>query len=520
MSVIQIPIHDTEDNEDEDSDRYKELKENFDKRKLRLDIELKDAKISNSEYSQKYKELIDELFGGTDYYDEFYSKWQDVRDKAVKEVKSDIDRQTKEDYAALTESWGNKWDEIINTAEVSGYNAEGLSEKVDELLAEITDSAVATEDDKLAYEKKRIDFWEKQQKEAVAKLKEKAAESDDDEFDDVWLYGELKKLEASAKTSVLKADITSELASLGKEVRDTWKSETEKTIDEVTALYDDAAQAQAKAAEKYSGKIELVTKGKDKKGKDTLLFNDLDDITGKFDKYTKSLEKLRKTDIPSDLLQRIIAIDDLDQKQQMIDEILSMSDKGRALWFKDYNEAMEASNRAAAAETANLRESADIGAEKALDSIKAGFNLLPEDAYKQGLASGNAFVQGVNDKLRDAGSGYRLDLSASAGYSYASGSKYAVNAASESSSGTNSQNVSGTMSAMGIETNKTASTGGNSADAANTVGDTTGIVLNNAVIIPDGTDLVVNIAGREVIRMEIADYNKQNTLTGANVTGL
>ncbi|MCM1523821.1 MAG: phage tail tape measure protein [Ruminococcus sp.] len=503
-----------------DEDAAKTVKEEFDRRKLQLDIDLKDAKISSKEYEEAYKALIDELFGGTDSYNEYYSKWQDVRDKNLKEVQSAIDSQTREDYKALTSDWGKRWDEIISQADMSGYNTEGLSEKVDELLREITDSATATEDDKLAYEKKRVDFWEKQQKEKIQELKDTANESDTDEYDSKWLLEQLRELEKNAKTDSLRAAVTAEIAELNKDIRNTWKDEAEKTVDEITKQADKAAEAQEKAAEKYSGQIDLFSQVTDSKGKKVNVFNDLGDISKKYSKYTEGLEKLKKTDIPSDLLSRIISIDDIDQKLEIINEILSLSDKGRDMWFSDYTKAMDAINGAAEAETADIKASADSGAQEALTTLKEGFQLLPEDAYKQGLASGDAFILGLNERLAESGTGYRIDLSADTGYTYANGGTAETSTASNEYINGNRQDAATALSAQGVNTN---SRSGNSAlyTAQGTVAsDVLPSVLEGAVIISGDATYVVNVAGVEVIRKEIREFNKQNTLTGTNVTGL
>ena len=359
----------------EEKERLKLLEENA-KKELDLLIEkYENGKIIRESFNAEYAELE--------------KKWAsdniDIEEYAAKQVKSAREKVAKEEINTLSE--------IYAEGEIS---REEFNRRYADLVKEWGEDNVEIE--KYAADK-------------VKTAREKAAKEDLDILIGMLNDGIISREEFNAADLKLQQENAEDgisiakyragkIADINKKELEDWQKNSEKIVDEISESYEELEQERQKATEGIaSGSLtETVT---DKNGRERTVFSDLNKRTEQIREYISDLKKLKKTDIPQDLLAEIYNMD-FDSRRAAVKELLNMSAESMKLYYSDYN-----SWNAAAREAADLQteEKATAIAESAKKKVGEILTATPESAYENGGAAARTYLQGVYDELEKAGVG-------------------------------------------------------------------------------------------------------------------
>lgn len=359
----------------EEKERLKLLEENA-KKELDLLIEkYENGKIIRESFNAEYAELE--------------KKWAadniDIEEYAAKQVRSAREKVAKEEINTLSE--------LYSDGEIS---REEFNRRYAELVEEWGEDNVEIE--KYAADK-------------VKTAREKAAKEDLDILIGMLNDGiisreefnaaDLKLQQENAEDGISIAKYRAEkIGDINKKELEDWQKNSDKIVDEISESYEELEQERQKAAEGIaSGSLtETVT---DKNGRERTVFSDLNKRTEQIREYISDLKKLKKTDIPQDLLAEIYNMD-FDSRRAAVKELLNMSAESMKLYYSDYN-----SWNAAAREAADLQteEKATAIAESAKKKVGEILTATPESAYENGGAAARTYLQGVYDELEKAGVG-------------------------------------------------------------------------------------------------------------------
>lgn len=359
-----------------------------DKKEKQKQLE-EDAKKELDLLTEKYEngKIIRESFNAQ--YAELEKKWAadniDIEEYAAKQVKSAREKAAKEEINTLSE--------LYSDGEIS---REEFNKRYAELVKEWGEDNVEIE--KYAADK-------------VKSAREKAAKEDLDiligmledgiisreEFNAVNLKLQQENAEDGISIAKYRAE---KIADINKKELENWQKTSDKIVEDISDSYEELEKERQKAAEDIaSGSLtETVT---DKNGKERTVFSDLNKRTEQIREYISDLKKLKKTDIPQDLLSEIYNMN-FDDRRAAVKELLNMSDSNLKLYYDDYN-----SWNAAARDAADL-QSEEKATEIAKDAKKKVSEILtatPESAYENGGAAARTYLQGIHDELEKAGVG-------------------------------------------------------------------------------------------------------------------
>lgn len=359
----------------EEKERLKQLEENA-KKELDLLIEkYENGKIIRESFNAEYAELE--------------KKWAsdniDIEEYAAKQVKSAREKVAKEEINTLSESYAEG---EISRAEFNKRYAELVKEWGEDNveIEKYADDKVKTAREKAA--KEDLDILIGMLEDGIISREEFNA-------------ADLKLQQENAEDGISIAKYRAgKIADINKKELEDWQKNSDKIVDEISESYEDLEKERQKAAESIaSGSLtETVT---DQSGRERTVFSDLNKRTEQIREYISDLKKLKKTDIPQDLLAEIYNMD-FDSRRAAVKELLNMSAESMKLYYSDYN-----SWNAAAREAADLQteEKATAIAESAKKKVGEILTATPESAYENGGAAARTYLKGVYDELEKAGVG-------------------------------------------------------------------------------------------------------------------
>ena len=512
------------------SDAWKTFEEKY---KNEIDYDNKDYAsylfmISRGDLGKSKKSVGSESYA--DYLD--YLAQEAQNNMVAQQNTVDRLKETMEEYESASVELANKQNEINEAFyEASGTtpttdtdttttDTESYTEKLDAAMQELDDKLAihAMSEDKYwtarraklqelrndtskewwAYQDEVSSYFENDAKTALSEFKNGVDseilslenmrdELDDDTKDDVWYAKELEKIVKRLEGTEIYDAYYKKLLDAQQKVRDSnnkavqqeiddWGNRSEETQKAVQDAYKNVEEAYKQAQQSYANSLTLAEKGYDAQGKDRYILTDLEKEKKRLDAYTKNLEKLKDTGISDDLYNEILSLNyDSGEREGVIKEILTLSDKKRQEYYEDYAEYIESTKKAGAVQIEGDLEDANKAAVEGIISI---YEDMPSSAYEKGLETADAYIQGITDGMVD---------------------------------------VNSMFSAMGIDTAKR---------VIPTISDVSqGMESGVSASMPQGyisedTPIVINVAGETVINQRLKEFFNLNTLTGGNNTGL
>lgn len=255
--------------------------------------------------------------------------------------------------------------------------------------------------------------WEQKQsdkKEAEKNFKDEYDDLADKRKDNLISEEEYQKelLALKEKYAEYDIDISEHIAEKEKEINEKRiedaKKAGEKQLEDIQKKYDDLdKKIDSRASELTKGSLDsgklyeektLANGGGKKK-----VFTDLSKKKAEIEKYTKDLETLRKTDIPQDLMNEILAMD-YDERKDVISELLKMSESSRNLYYSDYTEWHKAAQKAAELEYSDEKTALD---EELKNSADAALADTVDIAGTYGEDAAKAYIDSWNKVLQEQG---------------------------------------------------------------------------------------------------------------------
>ena len=293
---------------------------------------------------KKKKEDLDELVEDGKITE--VQKWEQLREYLTGDEISDLQRSL---------------DEYSDTMDDIGKEQRKAERKAEKAQKEADTKAFTSEYDKLADRYKNNLITEEQYQQELLELKQKYADKD--------------------------IDISGHIAEKEKEINEKRLEDAKKAQEELNKKIDDRAK------ELTSGKRYEDVTGAD--GKNRKYFTDLNAKKKELEKYTSDLEKLRATNIPTALLDEIMAMD-YDDRRDVISELLRLSEDKRNLYYSDYTAWQAAAKSAAESEYADEMEMVD---KQLADATDSALDDTVQRSKEYGREAAREYIEGYTEEL-------------------------------------------------------------------------------------------------------------------------
>ena len=429
----------------------------------------------------------DDINGSTGDDNTSDDKTSDLK-KAMQDLDDElaIHAKTEEEYYNARQDKLNEFkDDILNGEDIE-LKKEWWDYQ-DKVTNYFTKKAKSESDDAVKLAKDALSKLEDGVKEEITKLENKRDEDDSDNYNEEWYAKELekviKRLEGTdiydtyyKKLLDAKQKVKDANDKASKEEIDAWGKRSEDTVKAIKDNYKKVEEAYNSAQQSLANSVKIAEKAKDKQGKDRYMLTDYEKEGRRIDAYDRSVERLKETGISDDFYNEIMSLDFASgEREGVIKEILSLSDKNRKELYADYDKFIEKTKKAGANQVENKLDEANKAAVEGITDI---YGDMPKSAYEKGIETANAYIQGITDGMVD---------------------------------------VNTMFSAMGIETGKSVIS--SPVDYVNTT-TVEGSAISNTPVISENTPIIINVAGEQVINKKLKDFLNMNTLTGGNNTGL
>lgn len=188
-----------------------------------------------------------------------------------------------------------------------------------------------------------------------------------------------------------------------KELWTAWEKESKEITDKIAKNYESVTKAYEDARAEYLKNTQIIDKKvTDINGKDRYILTDFKKQTAELKKYMDDLEKLKKTGISEDLLSSIMEMDyNSGERQGYISELLRMSESDLQKYYKDVDNYYSLVNQEAQKKVEDKLREAD---EAAAEGIMQIWESRPDIAYEKGAEEATAYINGLIDTMREADS--------------------------------------------------------------------------------------------------------------------
>ncbi len=288
---------------------------------------------------------------------------------------------------------------------------------------------------------------------------------------------EQKQAEEDAKQR--KKEAEQELKDRKKEAEDSLKElkkQHEEEVKEKKKEAEDNLSLLRETQEEYTKTAAQMSEKVTSNGKERLVIGDQKKESEKLRKYRSSMDKLKSLGLSDELIASVYDFDYNDGSRQMyINELLGMSARNRQKYDKEYQEYVAEQKKTAEYDT---ELSFDEQRQSLYDAANGMLEEPAEQAYQWGVTAGENYIKGLEVALDNWDNGLS-DM-------------FMMNTSGKSSSGGKSS-------------------GGTSANSA---GDQGGSGEDSMQVISLTTPVVINVAGREIIRGELGDILREQILSG------
>lgn len=317
-----------------------------------LEHEYKTHKISEEEYWKGRKSLLEE------YKDDDNEEWHALYDKVTEHY----------DKLAETEKKAREQAEKKQKEEKKTQTSEAKKD-FDDLLKQLTDEEITREEFNKKYEEMTADLAQKEI--------------------DISKYASDKIADYDRK--------------IRKENMTAWEKSSKEISDKITKNYENVTKAYEAARKKIISSAKLIDETvTDTSGNKRYILSDFEKQRKELKKYREDLEKLRKTGISDDLMEKVMSLSyDSGERQGYISELLKMGESQRKKYYKDVDAYLAEASEAAKGEVADDLAEADKQAKEGIEKI---YGDMPENAYEKGVETAQAYIDGINKTMASAGS--------------------------------------------------------------------------------------------------------------------
>lgn len=317
-----------------------------------LEHEYKTHKISEEEYWKGRKSLLEE------YKDDDNEEWHALYDKVTEHY----------DKLAETEKKAREQAEKKQKEEKKTQTSEAKKD-FDDLLKQLTDEEITREEFNEKYEEMTADLAQKEI--------------------DISQYASDKIADYDRK--------------IRKENMTAWEKSSKEISDKITKNYENVTKAYEAARKKIISSAKLIDETvTDTSGNKRYILSDFEKQRKKLKKYREDLEKLRKTGISDDLMEKVMSLSyDSGERQGYISELLKMGESQRKKYYKDVDAYLAEASEGAKGEVADDLAEADKQAKEGIEKI---YGNMPESAYEKGVETAQAYIDGINKTMASAGS--------------------------------------------------------------------------------------------------------------------
>ncbi len=317
-----------------------------------LEHEYKTHKISEEEYWKGRKSLLEE------YKDDDNEEWHALYDKVTEHY----------DKLAETEKKAREQAEKKQKEEKKTQTSEAKKD-FDDLLKQLTDEEITREEFNEKYEEMTADLAQKEI--------------------DISKYASDKIADYDRK--------------IRKENMTAWEKSSKEISDKITKNYENVTKAYEAARKKIISSAKLIDETvTDTSGNKRYILSDFEKQRKKLKKYREDLEKLRKTGISDDLMEKVMSLSyDSGEQQGYISELLKMGESQRKKYYKDVDAYLADASEDAKGEVADDLAEADKQAKEGIEKI---YGDMPENAYEKGVETAQAYIDGINKTMASAGS--------------------------------------------------------------------------------------------------------------------
>lgn len=317
-----------------------------------LEHEYKTHKISEEEYWKGRKSLLEE------YKDDDNEEWHALYDKVTEHY----------DKLAETEKKAREQAEKKQKEEKKTQTSEAKKD-FDDLLKQLTDEEITREEFNEKYEEMTADLAQKEI--------------------DISKYASDKIADYDRK--------------IRKENMTAWEKSSKEISDKITKNYENVTKAYEAARKKIISSAKLIDETvTDTSGNKRYILSDFEKQRKKLKKYREDLEKLRKTGISDDLMEKVMSLSyDSGERQGYISELLKMGESQRKKYYKDVDAYLADASEDAKGEVADDLAEADKQAKEGIEKI---YGDMPENAYEKGVETAQAYIDGINKTMASAGS--------------------------------------------------------------------------------------------------------------------
>lgn len=312
----------------------------------------------------------------------------------------------------------------------NGYDSSWLLDREEELLDTIKDKESDTYkdlykdilDDRAKLKKERKKTAEENAKEARDEAKKELKEAEDDakkQFDTIFdnLKNEkisreefnreyLDLVEQWAEKNIDIHEYTSDkIADYDEKTRqnsiDAWEKASKAISERISKNYEDVEKSYQNARNSYLKSADYIDKKvTDTSGQERYVLTDFKKQNADLRKYMDDLEKLKETGISEEHLERIMDMSyDSGERQGYIRELLRMSETSRKAYYKDVEDFYSTVNEAARQDVEDQLLDAD---QAAADGISEIFSSMPDDAYEKGAETATSYINGIIDTMKSA----------------------------------------------------------------------------------------------------------------------
>lgn len=385
-----------------------------------------------------------------------------------------------------SEEWWKYYDSVTEHYEKAAETERKAAEKAASEAKKATENSVKSSMEnlkRLQKEQGLDDKWLEEQYKNLAESQKKGTDAYYLAYD---AYLDIREKNRKEEQKQAEEDAKQRKKEAEQELKDRKKA-AEDSLKELKKQHEEEVKAKKKEAEdnlsllretqeQYTKTAAQMSEQVKSNGKDRLILGDNKEETKKLQKYRSSMDKLKSLGVSEELLASVYDFDYNDGSRQMyINELLGMSARNRQKYDKEYQEYVAEQKKTAEYDT---KLKFDEQRQSLYDAANGVLEEPAEQAYQWGVMAGENYIKGLEVALDNWDNGL-ADV-------------FMMNTSGKSSSGSKSSGEA----------------------SANPAGNQGKSGENDLQVISLTTPVVINVAGREIIRGELGDILREQILAG------